>query len=407
MAVLRTIHYGAGVTMSMCFQRYWPRVSILVAAAGCAPSPAGAPPAAPQQVGSAHEPQRLARAAVRLAPMTQAELETERQLRVDVAEVLSAGERHTSNDWGLSVVTDNLAARLEALDLAVDREGFVGKDGALGQNLIVNLRGSQPTPEVVMLGARFDSVPGSPGADDNASGVAALLAVARAIKDKPRQRSLQLVWFSDASGRQVPESMGAWQRLEHVNKRRLDEPAEEQAPPSLFRACIEVHGLGVYSEAPNSQGVAPGMPPGHTIGEFVEVASLAQDSALGGELASAMGRSSSVAIKGVTWLEPEPTQTMTAFRAYADHQCPAVLVSDTQKRRFAAFGTPEDTLERLDFARLARAVNALIGGVDVLLNAPSVNSLPLASSPTSTAIPAPAGPPPGAASVPPAVPDSR
>lgn len=363
---------------------------VWVAAIGCAPVASPTPSAVPRTVGPA-EPQRLEIAALPLKPLTSVERELEHQLRTDVAEVLSAGERHAGNDWGLAVVTDNLAERLEALGLAVDREGFVGKDGALGQNLIVNLRGAQPTPEVVMVGARFDSVPGSPGADDNASGVAALLAVARALKDKRRQRSLQLVWFSDASRREVPENMGAWQHLEHLGKRRLDEPADEQAPPSPFRGCVEVHGLGVYSDAPNSQGHAEGMPPGHPIAEFVEVASLAQDSALGGELAAAMGRSSSVPIKGVTWLEPEPTATMTAFRAYAEHQCPAVLVSDTQKRRFVGFGTAEDKVERLDFARLARAVNALIAGVDGLLNPPANSAAAgAAPAPSDAAPPSPA-----------------
>ncbi len=321
---------------------------------------------------------------MRLAPLSPTEQELERQLRVDVAEVLSAGERHAGNDWGLAVVTDNLAARLEALDLAVDREGFVGKDGALGQNLIVNLRGTRATPEIVMVGARFDSLPGSPGADDNATGVAALLAVARALKDKPRERTLQLVWFSDASRREVPESMGAWQHLEHFGKRRPDEAADEQVPPSPLRACVEVHGLGAYSEAPNSQSYRQGMPAGHPIGEFVEVVAMAQDSVLGSELAAAMGSSSSIPVKSVTWLEPEPGETMTAFRAYAEHQCPAVLVSDTQRRRFEAFGTAGDTVERLDFARLARAVNALIAGVEGLLNRPE------AQPPRAT--PATAGP---------------
>lgn len=358
--------YGA-----MRFQRYCPKVSIvLAAAAGCAPAPVQ-PPAVPEAAATISEPRRLERAAMRLSPLSDVELALERQLRLDVAEVLAAGERHAGNDWGLAVATDNLAARLEGLELAVDREGFVGTDGALAQNLIVNLRGSGAMPEVVMVGARFDSPPGSPGADDNATGVAALLAVARVLKDKPRQRTLQLVWYSDASRREVPESMGAWQHLERFGKRRLDQPAEEHVPPSPFSVCVELHGLGAYSDAPNSQGVAAGMPPGHSIAEFVEVASLAQDSAWGSALAAAMGRASSVPIKGVTWLEPEASPRMTAFKAYAEHQCPAILVSDTRDRRFAGFGTAEDTAERLDFARLARAVNALTIGLDVLLNPPA------------------------------------
>lgn len=388
--------------MPKCFQRYWPCVSVFsIAAAACAPSPSGPPPGVAGSNHASSEPKRLELAAMRLAPLSATEQQLERQLRADVAEVLSAGERHARNDWGLAVVTDNLAARLEGLELAVDREGFVGKDGALGQNLVVNLRGSGAEPEIVMLGTRFDSVPGSPGADDNASGVAALLAVARALKDRPRQRTLQLVWFSDASGREVPESMGAWQYLEGLAKRREDADFEEPRTRGPFRACVEVHGLGVYSDAPNSQQYSEGMPPGHPIGEFVEVAAMAHDSALGGDLATAMRQASSVPIKGVTWLEPEATGAMTAFRAYGEHGCPAVLVSDTQKRRFSGFGTPEDTIERLDFGRLARAVNALIAGVDDLLNAKTSTTEPAAprgsasAAPSEAAVPA-ASPAPAA-----------
>lgn len=323
----------------------------------------------------ATEPKDLARlplSAIPLRPLTAGEQQLEADLRADVAEVLSAGERHAGNDWGLAVATDGLASRLEALDLAVEREGFVGGDGALAQNLVVTWRGTQPEPAMVVVGARFDSVPGSPGADDNATGVAALLALARHFKDKPRQRTLRLVWFSDASQRREPDQMGAWQHLEHVVGGRKTPGADEPPPkPPALHACVELHGLGVYSDAQGSQRYPDGMPVGHSIAEFVEVAAMVQDSALGADFARAMGQASSVPVRGVTWVEPAPTATMTAFRAYAEHGCPALLVSDTQTRRFAGFGTKDDTADKLDYGRLARAVRALTSGVEELVNAPS------------------------------------
>lgn len=346
---------------------------IFAGISGVACSPAAAPAARSPAQPSAEapeEPARLTIGAMPLRPLSVAEQALEKQLRVDVSEVLSAGERHTGNEWGLAVVTDNLAARLEALGLVVEREGFVGEDGALGQNLIVNLRGTQLAAEVVLVGARFDSVPGSPGADDNATGVAALLALARAFKDQPHARTLQLVWFSDASKRRVEESMGAWQHLEHVGNRKPTDDPEAPAVGAL-RACVELHGLGAYSEAPGSQGYPEGMPGGHPIGEFVEVVSMPQDNSLGEALGEAMGASSSLPVKTVTLLEPESEAAMTGFRAFAEHHCPAALVSDTQKRRFPGFGTAEDTAQRLDFGRLARAVHALEAGVAALVNPPS------------------------------------
>lgn len=350
-------------------------VSVVVSGlSACTPQPSSRAANSPAPPQAASELPRLRLAAVPLRSLTPAEQQLETELRADVQELLSAGERNTGNEWGLAVATDNLATRLESWGLVVEREGFVSADGALAQNLIVNLRGTDAAAGVVLVGARFDSLPGSPGADDNASGVAALLALARWFKDKPHARSLRLAWFSDASKRTVPESMGAWEHLSHLGRRAVPESEDQAVPVGPFRACVELHGLGVYSEALDSQGYPEGMPMGHPIGEFVEVVALAQDSSIGAQVAEAMGRVSSVPLKSTTWLEAEAQGAMTGFRAFAEHHCPAVLVSDTQRRRFDGFGTNQDTMERLDFARLARVTAALRFGIEALLDAdaPSV-----------------------------------
>lgn len=382
----------AGAAMAALVVNRWWGVVLSGVLAGCGSPATHEPARAPAAPAEATELSRLPLQAIDLKPLTPAELAIEGSLRRDVALVLSAGERHTGNDWGLAVVTDNLASQLEALDLVVEREGFVGADGALAQNLIVHLRGEQTAPQTVLVGARFDSLPGSPGADDNASGVAALLALARHFKDKPRQRSLRLAWFSDASQRQVAESMGAWHHLEHITAKKPS-GEEPEATMSPLYACIDVHGLGVYDEALNSQRYPEGLPAGHPIGEFVEVVAMAQDSALGAAFVDAMRRKSSVPVKGATWLEPPASDTMTGLRAFAEHRCPALLVSDTQQRRFSGFGTAEDTLERLDFGRMARAVNALAVGIESLLNPPSHDATTTARELEPTGLPAPtAGP---------------
>jgi Zn-dependent M28 family amino/carboxypeptidase len=62
-------------------------------------------------------------------------------------------------------------------------------------NLILNLPGRHPTLAPIVIGAHYDGVPGSPGADDNASGVAVLLELARYFHANPGKRSLQLIAF--------------------------------------------------------------------------------------------------------------------------------------------------------------------------------------------------------------------
>ncbi len=69
--------------------------------------------------------------------------------------------------------------------------------GKTHQNLILNLPGAargNPKPPV-LIGAHYDAVPGTPGADDNATGVAALLEMARAFTAEPAKYPLRLVAF--------------------------------------------------------------------------------------------------------------------------------------------------------------------------------------------------------------------
>jgi hypothetical protein len=318
---------------------------------------------------SLHEtaaPTRLLLQPIPLGPMTPSERSVEQVLRRDLNALLAVGERHSGNEWGLASATDLLAEQLEAKGISVEREGFMGPGGSLGQNLVVNFPGSELSNEVVLLGARYDSAPGSPGADDNATGAVALLELAKAQYGKTRRRTLRLVWFSDASARTQPEYMGAWHHLELTAKpRRADEPARIGTDLKL---CVDLRGLGAFSGTLDSQRYAPGMPAGHPIAEFIEVLSPVQYMTQGNAVTRSLGSVSSVPVRSVTTLEPEPGAFMTPLVAFTAHGCPAVLVHDTGAMRFEQFGKSGDTAERIDFGRFARVVDALTRAVDIWVN---------------------------------------
>lgn len=69
--------------------------------------------------------------------------------------------------------------------------------GKTHQNLILNLPGSNDGKQkpLILIGAHYDAVPGSLGADDNATGVAALLELARAFAAQPARYPVRLVAF--------------------------------------------------------------------------------------------------------------------------------------------------------------------------------------------------------------------
>jgi len=90
-----------------------------------------------------------------------------------------------------AAAADYIAGQLESWGYSVTREA-VGDS----ENVIANLPGTRTPERVFVVGAHFDTVPGSPGADDNASGVAGMLEIARVLAGRPMVSTIQFVAFA-------------------------------------------------------------------------------------------------------------------------------------------------------------------------------------------------------------------
>ena len=96
----------------------------------------------------------------------------------------SAAAREATRDW--------LAGELAAQGIASELHTY-----GTGANVIARLPGDGTTEEWVLLGAHFDSVSASPGANDNATGVAAVLAAARLLRDTCRRRGVIIAFLDE------------------------------------------------------------------------------------------------------------------------------------------------------------------------------------------------------------------
>lgn len=118
------------------------------------------------------------------------------RLRGHVAELSSKiGERNPEHPWELAAAADYVALQFEDLGFPVERQGHEVA-GAAVQNLAVTVPGGSRGDEVVVVGAYYDSAPGSRGENANASGVAAVLELARMFRDAKNDRTLRLVAFA-------------------------------------------------------------------------------------------------------------------------------------------------------------------------------------------------------------------
>jgi hypothetical protein len=117
----------------------------------------------------------------------------------------------------------------------------VGSDGSHAENIVLEFPGA--SPDIVLVGAHYDSAVDAPGADDNASGVAATLELARLFSTGPLSRTIRFVLFANEEPPYFQNAgMGA---LEHARgcKRRGEH----------IRAMMSLESLGYYSEVTGSQ----------------------------------------------------------------------------------------------------------------------------------------------------------
>jgi aminopeptidase YwaD len=233
-------------------------------------------------------------------------------------------------------------------------------------NIIVNIPGSELPNEVVLIGAHFDAVPGAPGADDNGTGTAALLEVARVLKDHPNKRTIRLVFFNleecglIGSSRYVTQARPDW-------KGGKNDAGESQPPKEKIVGMVSLEMLGYFSDEPNSQK-SP-LPPVKdvfeppTVGDTIAVVGLKGDQAFISKLTGGMQKSApGLKLTVVDFLPfPIPDMTRSDHRPFMLAGIPAVMVTDTANFRNPNYHKATDTLETIDAKRFTLVAKAIAG----------------------------------------------
>jgi len=108
---------------------------------------------------------------------------TEARLRAHVAALAGTiGERHILRPRALGAAADYIEAGWRTQGYAPEREP-VPAGGAMPVNLVATRPGRGRAEDILLIGAHYDTVRGSPGADDNASGVAGLIELLERNKE--------------------------------------------------------------------------------------------------------------------------------------------------------------------------------------------------------------------------------
>ena len=130
-----------------------------------------------------------------LPPLTQEQAVLRDELRRHVEKLgHEIGERNVYRPRQLREAADYLEEVFTNAGCRVDRQGFTAM-GEHCDNLEAEIRGRNRPEEIVVVGAHYDSVSGSPGANDNGSGIASVLALARVWAGREPSRTVRFVAF--------------------------------------------------------------------------------------------------------------------------------------------------------------------------------------------------------------------
>jgi hypothetical protein len=178
-----------------------------------------------------------------LPPLSSSQAELEVRISAEVRYLSETiGERNLWRRGSLQVVVNHLRSNLQQSGYAVTEQTYQ-VDGQEASNLEVSLAGSGSSGETVVVGAHYDTVAGTVGADDNATGVAAILELARRFHGSKPRKNLRLVIF-------VNEEPPFFQTKRMGSLVYAQQLRSESVRVS---AMISLEMLGFYSDVQGSQ----------------------------------------------------------------------------------------------------------------------------------------------------------
>ena len=231
-------------------------------------------------------------------------------------EAIAAREHNQFRPAELEAAARYLEKTLAGLGFQVQTQSFRTSLGEV-RNIEVEVPGGA---EIVIVGAHYDSVQGAPGGNDNGSGAAAALELARALREAKPARTLRFVFF-------VNEEPPFFEGLD-MGSRRYALRAKEKKEP--IAAMFSLETLGWYSDSPGSQRYP--FPLGlfyPSTGDFVAFVANLGSRALLHEALGSFRRHARIPSEGVAAPALIPGVGWSDHASFWEQGYPALMVTDT------------------------------------------------------------------------------
>jgi Zn-dependent M28 family amino/carboxypeptidase len=267
-------------------------------------------------------------------------------------EIGSRGHLQTA---ALNRTIDYISSQLSAYGYSVLEQPYDYK-GKTYKNIYVEKKGTREPERIIVVGAHYDTVTGTPGADDNASAVAGLLELARLLADKPLTGTLHFVAFTlEEPPLFRSKKMGSYVYAESLKRAGRD-----------VRGMICLEMIGYFSDKPDSQlfplpfmrWVYPDK------GDFVTLVSNLQSRDFLKNIRRGFRKGTDLPAESLTTVSIVPGVDFSDHRSFWKLGYNAIMVTDTAFYRNPHYHGIGDVPETLDYERMAEVVLGLKSAIE-------------------------------------------
>jgi hypothetical protein len=274
---------------------------------------------------------------------------------------VTIGERNVGHPKELLEASTWLRARLQDTGRPVQEQVYDVR-GVPCRNLEIEFAGKDRASEIVVIGAHYDSPPGSSGANDNASGAAAVVFLAKRFASQAQpSRTIRFVEFVNEEP--------PWFRTDDMGSRRYAKACRDKGENIV--AMLSLETIGYYSDQPGSQQYPfPASLFYPSTGNFIAFVGDTSSRGLVRRVVGSFRQHARFPSEGAAF--PSSMEGV----GWSDHESfwkagySAVMVTDTAPFRYPWYHRRDDTPGKMDFVRYARLVDGLSALISDLSAAP-------------------------------------
>jgi len=275
---------------------------------------------------------------------------TPQQLQSHIEQLADViGEHNVFHPEALEATADYIVQQWQWQGYQVSKQAYQVKELTCS-NLEVTCVGKNRSDEIILIGAHYDSVWGSPGANDNGSGVAALLELSRLFKEVQPAVSLRFVAFVNEE-----PPFFYWGNMGSMIYAKAAKQRKDR-----IRYMISLETLGYYRNDSGSQHYPPFLKYFYPdTGNFIAFVSNFGSRRIMRHCLARFKAVSDFPVQSIAAPAFVPGVAWSDHLAFWRHGFKAFMITDTAPYRYPYYHTAEDTPDKIDYPGFAKMINGV------------------------------------------------